>query len=56
MRIEYTTGMQPRVEHVAPPELHQWTADHPQAVILHATPDDEDDADEGDTAAPPSAT
>ena len=40
MRIEYLAGMQPRVEHVAAPELHRWAAEHPQAVILHATPDD----------------
>lgn len=40
MKIEYLAGSQPHVEHVTPGELHQWTAEHPQAVILHATPDD----------------
>ena len=40
MKIEYLAGSQPCVEHVATGEIHQWTAEHPQAVILHATPDD----------------
>ena len=42
MRIEYLAGAQPHVEHVASGELHQWTTEHPQAVILHATPDEGD--------------
>jgi hypothetical protein len=39
MRIEYLAGMQPHVEHVAEPELSRWTAEHPQAVVVHATPE-----------------
>ena len=43
MRIEYLAGSQPHVEHVATGEIHQWTTEHPQAVILHATPDEHSD-------------
>ena len=39
MRIEYLAGLQPHVEHIAEPELHRWAAEHPQAVIVHATPE-----------------
>lgn len=50
MKIEYLAGSQPHVEHVAAGQLHEWTAEHPQAVILHATPDEGSD----DAAPPPS--
>lgn len=45
MRIEYLAGMQPQVEHVAAPELHRWAAEHPQAVIVHATPEPDMDGE-----------
>lgn len=41
MKIEYLAGMQPQVEHIAARELHRWTAEHPQATIVHATPEPE---------------
>lgn len=50
MKIEYLAGTQPHVEHVSTGEIHQWTTEHPQAVILHATPDQ--GADDATTAAP----
>jgi hypothetical protein len=48
MKIEYLAGMQPYVEHVAEPELSRWTAEHPQVVIVHATPEHEQDERTGD--------
>lgn len=39
MTIEYLIGTQPHVDHVEPEELPRWTAEHPEAVIVHATPD-----------------
>lgn len=39
MTIEYVIGTEPHVEHVEAAELPQWTAEHPDAVIVHATPD-----------------
>ena len=43
MKIEYLAGVQPHVEHVEEPELSRWTAEHPQAVIVHATPEHEEE-------------
>ncbi len=37
--VEYLAGMQPHVEHIAEPELHRWAAEHPQAIIVHGTPE-----------------
>lgn len=39
MTIEYVIGDETHVEHVDAAHLRQWTAEHPQAVVLHATPD-----------------
>jgi hypothetical protein len=39
MTIEYVMGTEPRTEHVEPSELSRWRAEHPQAVIVHVTPD-----------------
>ena len=39
MTIEYVMGTEPHVEHVEASELPRWTAEHPQAVIVHAVPD-----------------
>lgn len=50
MTIEYLIGSETHVEHVDAAELGRWTAEHPQAVVLHATPDPpapESDADRG---------
>lgn len=50
MTIEYMVGNETHVEHVDAGELGRWTAEHPQAVVLHATPDPADpggDADRG---------
>ena len=43
MRIEYLAGAQPQIEHIAETELHRWTAEHPQAIIVHATPEPDPD-------------
>jgi hypothetical protein len=51
MRIEYLAGMHPQVEHVTAPELHRWAAEHPQAVIVHATPEPGDDEGRGRSGA-----
>lgn len=50
MTIEYLIGTETHVEHVDPAELGRWTAEHPEAVVVHATPDAADpdrDADRG---------
>lgn len=40
MTIEYLNGIgSVQVEHVDAGDLHLWTAEHPQAVIVHAIPD-----------------
>ena len=39
MTIEYVMGTEPHIEHVEPSELPRWKAEHPQAVIVHVTPD-----------------
>ena len=40
MTIEYMTDTgRLQVEHVDESDVHRWTAEHPQAVILHAVPD-----------------
>lgn len=39
MTIEYVIGTRTHVEHVDPAELGRWTADHPDAVVVHAVPD-----------------
>lgn len=40
MTIEYLIGTRSHVEHVDAAELARWTAEHPEAVVLHATPDE----------------
>jgi hypothetical protein len=45
MTIEYLIGLEPHVDHVEAGELPRWTAEHPEAVILHAVPDAGPDPD-----------
>jgi hypothetical protein len=44
MTIEYVIGTQAHVEHVDAAELARWTAEHPEAVIVHAVPEPSDAA------------
>lgn len=39
MTIEYLIGTETHVAHIDARELGRWTAEHPQAIVLHATPD-----------------
>lgn len=41
MTLEYLTGSgRVRVEHVEASDVRRWAAEHPEAVIVHAVPDD----------------
>ena len=44
MTIEYLVGTRPHVEHVDAADLGRWAAKHPDAVIVHATPDAPEDS------------
>ena len=41
MTIEYLIGTHKHVEHVDADDLGRWTAEHPEAVVVHATPDED---------------
>ena len=41
MTLEYVTGGRVQVEHVEVSEVRRWTAEHPDAVIVHAVPDEQ---------------